>query len=180
MRGRGAKNPTLQTTKGGAPSRDHSSVSYGSGILSSWNTVGKDKRNQRATRLGGCKLIYLLLASGAFLAVFILFRFLTFITRKTNPRGPADYADFIERYMESQDGAFEWDDFMTIAVEDSRLDSIRLRLANLGAGGPPFSQTTLQELREILSQLRSMQREAHGRIGPEDSARAAHPRKGAN
>ena len=107
-------------------------------------------------------MIYLFVGIGTLLAVFLFFRLLTLVSRKTNRVTARDYADFVERYIEGVDGPYEWDEFMTIPVGDGRLDAVRRRLYDLGGGGPPFSQKTLADLREILRELQSMQGKGGG------------------
>jgi hypothetical protein len=86
-------------------------------------------------------------------AVRLLFCMLTFLSKRRNRLTPAQVADAIEKHLEGTDGPYDWDDFTSIPIADDRLDAIRRRCGDFG--GAPSSRKDLEELRRIISELRT-------------------------
>ena len=94
------------------------------------------------------------IAIASVVCVLVLFRFLTFLSKRRNRLTPGQVADAIEKHLEGIDGPYDWDDFTSIPIADDHLDAIRLRCTEVG--GAPASEGTLKELRDIVAQLRSL------------------------
>ncbi|NDQ55640.1 MAG: hypothetical protein GZ088_01045 [Acidipila sp.] len=113
-------------------------------------------------------MIYLI----SFIAVLLivpLFRLITLIGKRRNRRTAAEVAESIEKHIEGTEDPYDWDDFTTRPISDDYLDAVRLRCCDLG-GGPPFSQSSINQLREIISELRQF-RESKG-ITPKSDAQS--------
>jgi len=74
----------------------------------------------------------------------------------------SEVADIIERFIEGKGSDWEWDDFISLSIQDPTLDKIRVRCLQLDKEFPPAgpSQYTnengLKVLREYVRQLREM------------------------
>jgi hypothetical protein len=72
----------------------------------------------------------------------------------------------IEKFLNGDDGAYDWDDFVSISIQDQRLDAIRIECAELPGKYPPgncrqyCSSEGLERLKEIVNELRTMKGES--------------------
>lgn len=66
-------------------------------------------------------------------------------------RSASEVAKFIENHVRSTEGAYDWDDFISIPIADRRLNAIRLRCAQLDDENP---ERRFAELRKIVQELR--------------------------
>lgn len=65
---------------------------------------------------------------------------------------PQQFADEVERHLHGTDGEWGWDDTTSIAIEDQRLDVLRLKLVKFDNLGLPERR---EELTAIVQALRS-------------------------
>ncbi len=94
------------------------------------------------------------------LLFLLFFRFLTFLTRRHNKVSPRQVADWIENFLEGKGGSWDWDDFISLPINDPELDKIRLRCCDLSEEFPPgenedyCSEEGVRVMREYIRQLR--------------------------
>jgi hypothetical protein len=74
-------------------------------------------------------------------------------------RTKQEVADIVEDFVEGTGGPWDWDDFMSFAIEDPALDEIRERWAQLPDIYPAergyCSAEGVEVMRSIVKQLRS-------------------------
>jgi hypothetical protein len=70
------------------------------------------------------------------------------IRRKITPQ---KWADELEKHLLGTDGAFGWDDAISVRLADKRLEKLRLRLSEFDSLGTPEKR---EELRQIVEALR--------------------------
>ncbi len=75
-------------------------------------------------------------------------------------RSRSEVIEEIEKFLNGKGGAYDWDDFVTLRIRDSKLDAIRIECCELRDKYPPegkrqyCSDEGLARLRQILNQLR--------------------------
>ena len=73
-----------------------------------------------------------------------------------------EVADTIERFIESRDGQWDWDDFTSVQIKDPELEAVRLRCVGLpdefpGTYGEYCGEQGVTIMRELVAQLRASQ-----------------------
>lgn len=73
----------------------------------------------------------------AIVLIIIVFNVLDILSRKLNKLTPEQVADYIENFLDYKGGPWDWDDFISVAINDPYLDQIRLHCASLPDEFPP-------------------------------------------
>lgn len=76
-------------------------------------------------------MTYIIIGCLAILAILLLFRLLTLISKRRNRLTAAQVADRIEAHIQGTEGPYDWDHFISVPIADDRLDAIRLQSSEL-------------------------------------------------
>ena len=88
----------------------------------------------------------------ATVGLLILFKLLSWISKKRNRRTPSYLADLLERHILGADDRWEWDDFISTPFANKELERLRVQCTELGQY--PLSNSQIQQLRDWVSVLR--------------------------
>jgi hypothetical protein len=91
--------------------------------------------------------------SVAIVAIVVLFRLLTYISKTKNDLTPLEVARRIERHLEGNESPWEWDQFTSVPILNKKLDMIRLRCIELDSP-IPISTDKRKDLELIIRHLR--------------------------
>ncbi|OYY91716.1 MAG: hypothetical protein B7Y45_01720 [Sphingomonas sp. 28-66-16] len=74
--------------------------------------------------------------------------------KRSSDLNPVDVARYLSDFLDGSGGAWDWDDFTSISIADSELDSIRQE-----AGAVPLPLTTHGEaqMRALLARVRALE-----------------------
>ncbi|HEV2245472.1 MAG TPA: hypothetical protein VGW37_02365 [Terriglobia bacterium] len=98
-------------------------------------------------------MIYIALAILGFVAILLVFRLLSSISKRRNRLTVSQVADTIEKHIKGTDGPWDWDEFTSIAAPDPRLNAVRLRCIDLDGLVLPDQRN--RELEKIVADLRA-------------------------
>jgi hypothetical protein len=93
-------------------------------------------------------------------ATGLLFRWLTYVSKRRNRLSYSEVADIIERHIERTEGPWDWDEFTSIPIANDELDAIRLRCIELDSVIPGKMLDSVipgkaaEELKAIVRRLR--------------------------
>lgn len=73
----------------------------------------------------------------AFALILAVFRVLAILSRRHNKFTPEQVAGWIEDFLDGKGGPWDWDDFISLPINDPFLDQIRLHCASLPEEFPP-------------------------------------------
>lgn len=96
---------------------------------------------------------YVLFAILGVIAILLLFRLLSYESKRRNRLSAPEVADAIEKHIDETEGPHDWDYFTSIAIPDPHLDAVRLRCIELDALVLPEQRN--RELKKIADELRS-------------------------
>jgi hypothetical protein len=108
-------------------------------------------------------IMSLMILAGLLIAVAGLLAGLRILSRATNRRTPLEVAELLEAFLDGTISSHEWDDFITIPINDPRLSSIARRCAELPQKFPPDAPGAycgtegLEVIRDYARQLRQGQ-----------------------
>ena len=93
--------------------------------------------------------------------ILIFFKFLNWLSKKTNKLTKDEVADTIEHLINRIDKKYEWDDFVSVPIADPYLDKIRERCSRIeeefpvpGKKGLFINNEGLEVLRSYVKELR--------------------------
>jgi hypothetical protein len=73
--------------------------------------------------------------------------------KKTRNRTPGEVAGYIQDFFEGTGGEWDWDDFTSIAITDSRLDTIRQEACQVQL---PLREDGKEKLKKLMLRARSI------------------------
>ena len=76
-------------------------------------------------------MTYVIIGCVAILAILLLFRLLTVISKRRNRLTAAEVADRIEAHIHGTEGPYDWDHFVSVPIAEDSLDAIRLQCSEL-------------------------------------------------
>ncbi len=82
-------------------------------------------------------MIVLYMVFGVVIFIFIFFSVLNWISKKTSNRTKKEVLNFLQDFIDGKDGEWDWDDFISIPINDPYLEQIRRRCAGLREEFPP-------------------------------------------
>lgn len=88
-------------------------------------------------------------------AVLVLFRLLSFVSKRRNRLTPTEVGEAIQKHIDGTEGQWDWDHFTSTGIADPHLDAIRLRCVELDILLP---EQRNRELSKIVDDLRNMAR----------------------
>ena len=120
-----------------------------------WRTKRSDLVAYMALVVGSWTnwVLYSLLA---IVGVLVVFRMLTFVSKKRNRITPQEFEQIIERHIAGTELPGEWEHFTSIPIADNRLIPFLQRCIDIG--GYPLTEWRIKELRDIVADLRKLGR----------------------
>ena len=91
------------------------------------------------------------LAAAVLIPVALLLKLVTWPFERPMKRTPEEVVGYLRDFIEGSSGDWDWDDFVSIPIADSRLDSIRERASRF-----PKPEVGLAELDAVLREAEAL------------------------